>query len=231
MTWYEIWQSALAGASTAVLALIALAVGVCIAVVYLTPIIRWVKKHKGEALFVAPFVICMVWVGSSKFTPTITYPRTDPETWYLMNNGSYVSNDFVHVAYNRNLILPASANLFIECLESCYSNQTDWASHSILAYSNTIENSSSPFDLPWPAASNYNWIVYTDWTPPPTTHTNGVAYATWQRPINGSTGIVTTIKTGIYIDHIRISPSHAITNGLKTTVNLLSTPQEETPEQ
>lgn len=221
---YQLFQSALEYACVAALLAMAAASGVVLAVIYLTPIIRWIKKHKGESAFVAPFVVFFAYYGASKFTPTITFPRTDPEAWYLMNNGSYVTNDFVHVGYNRNLILPASANLFIECLESCYSNQTDWASHSILAYSNTIANSESPFDLPWPNATNYNWIVYTDWTPPPTTHTNGVAYATWQRPVSGATNRVVTVKTGIYIGPLRLSPPPAITNGIPVNFTIQLTP-------
>ena len=228
MTFYEIYQTALA--SVAISSLVALALAVCFfgTSKVLLPIVRWIKSHKGDAAIVAPFVIFFAYYGSTKITATVTFPRTDPEVWYLMNNGSYVTNDWVHIGFNRNLLLPSTANFFVECLELSYTNQSDWADHSILAYSNRIGSVQSPFDLLWTAASNYNWIVYTDWTPPPTTHTNGVAYASWQRPINGSTNVVVTVKTGLYIGPLRVSPPPAMTNGVKTTtINLLSTIQEE----
>ncbi len=229
MSGYQLYQAVLAGVCTALLVALAVAVGVSIAAVYLAPVVRWIKSHKGDALIVSPFVIFFAYYGSTKIHSTVTFPRTDPEIWYLMDNGSYVTNDWVHIGFNRNLLLPSTANFFVECLELSYTNQSDWAEHSILAYSNVIGSVQSPFDLAWPAASNYNWIVYTDWTPPPTTHTNGVAYATWQRPINGASNVCVTVKTGIYIGPLRVSPPPAMTNGLTTTINLLSDIQENTP--
>ena len=169
-----------------------------------------------RVVFLLGVVLATLYGGSKGFVARITYPRTDPETWYLMDNGSYVTNDYVHVGYSRNLILPASANLFVECLESCYTNQNDWAEHSILAWSNTVAGSASPFDLPWPAATNYNWIVYTDWTPPPSTHTNGVAFVAWQIGAEKPTNDLAMVRTGVYTNAARAAPNPAITNGLAT---------------
>ena len=182
-------------------------------------------RAKARGIFLAATALAALFGGSKGW---ITFPRTDPEAWYLLDNGSYVTNDAVHVAFTRNLILPNAANFFVEGLELSYTNETDWAEHSFLAYSNTIGNVVSPFDIPFPNAINYNWIAYTDWTPPPTTHANGVAYATWQRPIDGSTNVLVTVKTGIYVDALRISPNPAITNSPPTSgATLLSTPQGE----
>ena len=172
------------------------------------------KLTANKAAFLLFSVLATLYGGAKHATGRITYPRTDPSTWYLLDSGSYVTNDAVHVSFSRNLILPNAANFFIEGLELSYTNESDWAEHSFLAYSNTLGNVSSPFDMPWPAATNYNWIAYTDWTPPPTTHTNGVAYAAWQRGMDGATNMVATVKTGIYIDAARVSPSPAITNGM-----------------
>jgi len=186
------------------------------------------RLSANKIAFFLAVVLATLYGGAKHATGKITYPRTDPETWYLMDNGSYVTNVAVHVAFARNPILPASANFFIEGLELSYTNESDWAEHSFLAYSNTLGNVLAPFDLPFPAATNYNWMAYTDWTPPPTTHTNGVAYAAWQRPIDGATNIIATVKTGIYIETSRVSPAPAITNSPPSSIRapLLSTPQQ-----
>ena len=181
-------------------------------------------------VFLLGATMATLYGGAKHIIGKITYPRTDPETWYLLDNGSYVTNDAVHVAFARNPILPASANIFIEGLELSYTNANDWAEHSFLAYSNTLGNVSSPFDLSFPAATNYNWIAYTDWTPPPTTHTNGVAYAAWQRSIDGATNRIATVKTGIYIDSLRVSPDPAITNSPPGNLTLQLTPNTQNDE-
>ena len=183
-----------------------------------------------KAVFLVGAVLATLYGGAKHATGKITYPRTDPETWYLRDNGSYVTNDAVHVAYTKNPILPNSANLFIEGLELSYTNDSDWAEHSFLAYSNTLGNALSPFDMAWPAATNYNWIAYTDWTPPPTTHTNGVAYAAWQRPIDGATNRIATVKTGIYIDSLRVSPDPAITNSPPSSTRATLTTEQGAPQ-
>ncbi len=179
-----------------------------------------------RVVFFIGVVLATLYGGSKGFVGRVTYPRTDPETWYLLDNGSYVTNDAVHVAFVKNLIVPNSANIFVEGLDHSYTNQGDWAEHSVLAYSNTLGNVSASFDVPWPAATNFNWIVYTDWAPGPTTHTNGVAYAMWQRSIDGSTNELATVKTGIYIDAMRVSPSPAITNGIPPAAGSRSTTEE-----
>lgn len=227
---YSIYQSTLTAVAVCGLAAIAAAVGFYGLSRVILPVVCWIRRHKVDALLVAPFVLFFAYYGGSKIASTVTFPRTDPETWYLMDNGSYVTNDWVHVAYTKNPIVPNTASIFIEGLSLSYTNQSDWAEHSFLAYSNTLGTATSPFDMPYPAASNFNWIVYTDWTPPPTTHTNGVAYAAWQRPISGATNILATVKTGIYIGPLRLSPPAAMTNGVPTTATLLSTPQQETTE-
>ena len=227
---YAIYQNvvmaiALCGFSALTLVLVAAAVWP-----YLAAAWDALGKMRARKAMLVMATLATLYGGAKHIIGKITFPRTDPETWYLIDNGSYVTNDAVHLAFTRNLILPNSANIFLEGLELSYTNESDWAEHSILAYSNTLGNVASPFDVPFPAASNYNWIAYTDWTPPPTTHTNGVAYAAWQRPISGATNILATVKTGIYIGPLRLSPPAAMTNGVPTTATLLSTPQQETTE-
>ena len=189
------------------------------------------KRHWNRLAFAAGVVLAVLY-GGAKNEGRISYPRTDPETWYLLDNGSEVRPDELHIAFTRNPIVPASANFFVEGLDVAYTNQSDWAEYSFLAYSNTLGNIVSPFDFAYPAATGCNWIVYTDWTPPPTTHTNGVAYASWQRPIDGATNRLATVKTGIYIGPVRISPPPAMTNGIAVSIGLgASAPSASTPPQ
>jgi len=167
--------------------------------------------------------------GAKHIIGTISYPRTDPEVWYLMDSGSYVTNDYVHVGFNRNLIVPATANFFVDGLSLEFTNQSDWATHSFNAYSNTFDNMSVPFDMAYPAATNYNWIAYTDWTPPPVVHTNGVAYVVWQIGVGKATNDLAMTRTGVYTNIlsnlIKVAPNPAITNG-PSNVILMNLNQE-----
>ena len=228
MTNFETYQTAvmvvaIAGAATLSLVLLAAAIWPYLAAAW----DALGRKNARKAMLVMA-ALATLYGGAKHIVGRVTFPRTDPEVWYLLDSGSYTTNDAVHVSFNRNLILPSTANIYIEGLELSYTNENDWAEHSFLAYSNTMGNVTSPFDLPFANATNYNWIVYTDWTPPPTTHTNGVAYATWQRSIDGSTNVISTVKTGIYVDSLRVAPNPALTNSPPTSgATLLSTPQGE----
>lgn len=161
------------------------------------------------------FLMCLgAAYAIAKSTGTISYPRTNPDVSYIIDNGSYVTNDAVHVAFTRTPLVPASANFYLDALELCYTNQEDWATHSFTAYSNKFENMSVPFDFEFANATNYNWVGYTDWVPGPTVHTNGVAFVTWQKAdvIDSAANIVMT-RTGLYINQEHVSPSASITNG------------------
>jgi len=144
---------------------------------------------------------------------TIAYPRTDPETWYLRDSGSYVTNDHVHVQFTRNVIVPDSATFYLDGLDIQYTNQSDWAEHSFTAYSATFGEIQLPLNVPYANATNFNWIAYTDWVPPPVVHTNGIAYVAWQVGVGKTTNDLATTRTGIYVDGLRLAPNPAITNG------------------
>ena len=166
------------------------------------------------------------YAGAKHFMARITYPRTDPETWYLMDNGSYVTNNAVHVAFTRNLIVPDSAMFYLYGLESSYTNESDWTDHSFCAYSNSFAAITVPFDFAYTAASNFNWLAFTDWTPAPQTHTNGVAYVAWQIGADKPTNNVALIRTGVYVNALRLAPNPAITNGVPPVAGARSITEE-----
>ena len=208
MTWYEIYQSALAGACTAMLVLLALAVGVAIAAVYLAPIVRWIRRHKGEALLVAPFVVCLVYVGATKHG-RVDYPYTDIEVRYLIDAGSYVTNDYVHVAFTRSAVVPDSADFLGYYRPAGSTNDEEWTQF----VDTTFAQFRPPVDIPFPGAISNDFQFFTTYTPGPVVHTNGVAVVNWQQNFERDGRYLATIRTGIYTNAFRIAPNPGITNG------------------
>jgi len=168
--------------------------------------------------------------GAKHIVGTITYPRTDPEVWYLQDNGSAVSNAFLRINFNRNIIVPVTASFYIDGLALQYTNQADWATHAFNAYSNTFANASVPFDLPFADATNYNWIVYTDWTPPPVVHTNGVSFVGWQIGVGKLTNCLAMTRTGVYANGVKTAPNPSITNGPPLTLTITINQGEQEDE-
>lgn len=113
----------------------------------------------------------IVWGGTK---PQVIYPRTDPNTAWLVDRGSWVSNDVVHIDFFR-IVAPASANLYIDRRPVGSTNDADW----VELVATTFAAFDLPHDLSIPAATNYDYAVYTDWTPGPTVVTNGVWHANW----------------------------------------------------
>lgn len=153
--------------------------------------------------------LAVLWAGGKA---RVVFPRTDPEAWYLMDGGSAVTNDVVSVRFVRNPILPPTASVFMDGMDVAYTNDEDWATHSFPAYSNRLDQlEENGFDFPFPNATNYNWSVYTDWTPTPIVHTNGVAFVLWQQA-GGNGRRLTVYRTGVYADQSRLAPNPWITN-------------------
>lgn len=230
MMTYEIYQGvvmavAIAGAAGLALLLVGAALWP-----FLSQAWDMMGQKRIRRVFLLGVAMATLYGGAKHVVGKITYPRTDPEVWYLLDNGSYVTNDAVHVAFSRNLIVPASASFYLYGLELSYTNQADWAEHSFCAYSNTFARISQPFDLPHPAATNLNWIAFTDWTPPPVTHTNGVAYVAWQIGFDKSMNELVPYRTGVYTNGVRVAPSPAITNGPPVSFTLQLTPNTQDDE-
>ena len=119
-----------------------------------------------------PFVAGMIVYGSTK--ARVTYPRTEAGRAYLVNRGSYVTNDFVHLDFERRIV-PDDAALVIERRGVASTNDTDWAEF----LRTTFAAFAVPADLPCADATNWTWIVYADWAPEPSVHTNGILETKW----------------------------------------------------
>lgn len=128
----------------------------------------------GRYVFLAAVAWATLYGNAKHRIGGISYPYTDPEVHYLTDAGSYVTNDAVHVSFTR-IIAPTSAPLLIDYRQVDQTNDTDWVNHT----TTTFAEFPNPCDIQFPAATNYDWIVYTTWTPGPTVKTNGVWHAYW----------------------------------------------------
>ena len=133
--------------------------------------LTWWDRAVRYALLV-PFVVGMIVYGSTK--ARVTYPMTEAGRAYLVDRGSYVTNDFVHIDFERRIV-PDDAALVIERRVVASTNDTDWAEF----LRTTFAAFNVPADIPCAGATNWMWIVYADWAPEPSVHTNGILEAKW----------------------------------------------------
>lgn len=188
-----------------------------------------IGRKRLRAVFLVGAAMACLYGGSKSFTGTVTFPRTDPETWYLMDLGSYVTNGAVVVKFAKNIVVPSSAMIFVDGCDHSLTNADRWLTHGFTAYSNTIAQAGTEFEVPYPAATNFDWLVYTNWTPPPVVHTNGVAFVAWQIGVGKATNDLAMTRTGVYLLGERLAPSPAITNSpaFPITINLGEQNDEE----
>lgn len=141
-------------------------------------------------------------------TAFVSYPYTDVEQRYIYDNGSYVSNDVVHIAFYYQ-IAPSTADFQLYAWPLASTNEEEM----VLVVNSTLGAVPQPYEFEYQGASSNRWIGITTWTPGPTVHTNGVAVINWQLPYDpAATNIAAMTRTGIYLGDIRLAPSPAITN-------------------
>lgn len=184
----------------------------------------WDKASRHSVKVFLAFCALATMYAGAKHIGRIEYPFTDPEVRYLTDHGSYVTNDYVHIDFTRNLLVPSSATLYVDGCDIQWTNDIDKAAHMFTAYASSFSVTTVPFDLPYAAATNYNWYVYTDWVPPPVVHTNGVAYISWQIGIGKATNDLAMTRTGVYRDSLRIAPNPSITNAPAFPASIMQQP-------
>jgi len=184
----------------------------------------WGRSSRFARYVFLAFVAGATLYGGSKNLGRVSYPYTDPSHHYLFDDGSYVTNDYVHVAFTKSALLPNDADFLGYVRPASSTNDADWA----MMLESTIGSFSSPSNIPYAGAISNSFQFFTTWTPGPAVHTNGVAVILWQKPFDGSTNRAATIRTGIYLDGIRIAPNPAITNGPSTV--FMTTQQGESNE-
>lgn len=106
----------------------------------------------------------------------VSFPRTDSTQAYLVDRGSYVDSEtgLVHVDFDR-IIVPDSAMMFIDRRRR--EDGAEWEN----MVSECFRDVPLPYETSFPDAAEWEFVVYTDWTPGPSVQTNGVWHAMWSR--------------------------------------------------
>lgn len=153
-------------------------------------IFQKIKKQTGNR-FVALVVVAAFAALAHTAYPTsaeknpdrkepITFLQTDPEIVYLVDLGSYVSNNVVHLEFTPRL-LPPSAPLFLDYIPKTEPPE----SQNYATYlAGTVESIPQIIDFTFEGAISDRWVFYTTYTPGPNVHTNGVAVAEFMKAKN-----------------------------------------------
>lgn len=140
------------------------------------PLVReeWRKCSDRAAKFV--FLVAalagVIYGGTKR--AMVSYQNTEAGRAYFVDRGSYVTNDFVHIDFERRIV-PDDAALVIERRELASTNDTDWVEF----LRTTFAAFAVPTNLPCAFATNWNWVVYADWVPSPSVYTNGILEVKW----------------------------------------------------
>ena len=109
-----------------------------------------------------------------------------------MDRGSYVTNEWVHIDFERRIV-PDDAALVVERRPVASTNDLDWAEF----LRTTFAALPVPADLACAGATNWNWCVYADWAPPPSVHTNGILEAKWGTSRNDAAHRAAGLAVGV----------------------------------
>lgn len=189
----------------------AYAVVIGLAVVFAAYAYRKVKKQTGSRFVASIFSVVFIGMALVAFPASrekqrvkdpIGFLRTDPEIVYLIDNGSYVSNNVVRLEFSTRL-LPPSAELFLD-----YIPKTEPAdSTAYTTYlSGSVETVPNVVEFEFENAISNRWIFYTTYTPGPNVHTNGVAVAEFLKAKNYE-NVAVPKRSTIWEDGKRIYPS------------------------
>ena len=95
------------------------------------------------------------------------------DTVYLIDCGSYVSNNLVHIEFETRL-LPDSAMIFLDYIpKDAEANASNYSTFKAM----TSAEWPRKVDFDFEGAISNKWVMYTTYTPGPVVHTNGVAVA------------------------------------------------------
>lgn len=158
-------------------------------------------RSKVQGLLTAFVVVCAVMYGGSKGTRNVNFPRTDIEVSYLVDAGSYVTNDLVHVAFYSYMI-PSSEQIILSYWPDGSTNEEDM----VTALAAPLADFPNPLDLPFENAISNRWYCYTTWTPGPAVRTNGVWQTIWMMDRRDSRYLI-PIRTWIEVDGDVIAPT------------------------
>ncbi len=212
--------------------------GICLLLLFTTinaPFIkRTLERFKGGRGFalVALALVFTLYGGSKSPKPTVTFPKTDIEVAYLVNSGSYVTNDAVYVSFTKSPIVPLNADLkgYYAPFTTNTEAEVEWTQF----YDGYV--SDFPQFIEFANATNYNFQFFTTWTPAPTVHTNGVLNVNWGVADNQDMEdeiIALPIQTEVWFNADFLATPEPYTNGvftLEAEMDLINTDTETNEE-
>ncbi len=204
---------AMAGAAATIAACLALAALYEVA----RPFVRrlaalWRRSPAKVALALAALAVGVSWGGSKGRTATITFPRTNPDYELLKDAGSRVESDNLQIRFTAHALLPDEADIQIWRREVASSDDADWTEWETRTlaqwYSMSIDTEGHWLLYMYyvPAATNWEWVVFTTWQPGAAVQTNGVLHATWLGTNADERVLGVPLRTGVYEDGARLAP-------------------------
>lgn len=177
---------------------------ICLTVLGVQLVRNWrVWRKKRTAGFMTVFALIAAIVGGTK--PSIrpvNFPRTDIEQPYLIDTGSYVSNNVVHVDFTTFLI-PNTAPVVLAYWPNESTNEAEMVEY----INQPLSAWPRPLDFEIENAISNRWYCYTTWTPGPVVHTNGVWQQTGMTEWRNHRDTI-LIRTIIIEDGEPIAPPH-----------------------
>jgi hypothetical protein len=164
---------------------------------------EWWENLPNKDILCILAIACTLIGGTKGFLPKILYPTTEAGISYLIDKGSYITNDYAIINFDRRIV-PNSAKLYIDKL---------FMGESTNKYENVLTTTFGEFSLPHAVyienITNYHIFVYTDWTPGPAVQTNGVWEIVYMYDKNNGERII-PLNTMIYNNGFRILPNPII---------------------
>lgn len=134
---------------------------------------RFLRNHPWVSI---PMLMVTTAYGGTKLYHMLNFPRTDPDVAYIIDAGSYATNDHVLVSF-RTVALPPDARIILGYAPADATNETQFVVYADLTLAEWRSLLPARFDWggQWgDRADNYRWYIFTLWTPAPSVHTNGV---------------------------------------------------------
>ena len=177
---------------------------ICLAVLGVQ-LVRYCKVWRRQRAFLIMTGLALeaIIVGGTKPSKRpVNFPRTDIERPYLIDAGSFVSNDVVHVDFTTFLI-PDTAPVILAYWPNESTNEAEMVEY----INQPLSAWQRPLDFEIENAISNRWYCYTTWTPGPVVHTNGVWQQTGMTEWRNHRDTI-LIRTIIIEDGEPIAPPH-----------------------
>lgn len=142
---------------------------ICVGVAFVNMLRGWRvwRKNRHAAILTAVACAAIIVGGTKKGSVTVNDP-------YIVNDGSYVTNDFVHIGIRARFdFVTPDMEILIWSRELQQTNAADWV-QLVRPEEGPYRLGEFPLDIPFANATNYNFMVAANYVPPPIVHTNGV---------------------------------------------------------